>query len=66
MQGNQEKRSLLENIKIRFNRYKRVLNIARKPELDEFKTSLKVTSAGILLLGFIGFIIFLLYFLVVR
>ncbi len=61
-----EKEGFLKRLKSKLLRYKRVLDIARKPEADEFKTSLKVTTAGMLLLGFIGFIIFLLYFLVIR
>jgi protein transport protein SEC61 subunit gamma-like protein len=44
--------------------YKRVVDVARKPEKDEFISSAKITGTGILLLGAIGFIIFLLYFLV--
>jgi len=31
----------------------------------EFKTSVKVTGAGILLLGLIGFIIFMIYHIIV-
>jgi len=54
---------IFSRIKNKFIRYKRVMNIARKPERDEFVLSLKVTVAGILLLGFIGFIIFLIFYL---
>ncbi|MFH0929616.1 MAG: protein translocase SEC61 complex subunit gamma [Candidatus Aenigmatarchaeota archaeon] len=51
-------------IKGKIASYKRVIDIARKPEKDEFISSAKITGAGIILLGSIGFLIFLLYFLV--
>lgn len=51
-------------IKGKIKGYKRVVDIARKPEKDEFISSAKITGTGIILLGAIGFIIFLLYFLV--
>ena len=44
--------------------YKRVVDIARKPEKEEFLSSVKITGSGIALIGAIGFIIFLLYFLI--
>lgn len=44
--------------------YKRVVSIARKPEKEEFMSSMKITGTGIILIGMIGFIIFLLYFLI--
>ena len=47
-------------IKEKLKQYRRVISIARKPDKDEFKSSAKITGAGILLLGFIGFVIFLL------
>jgi len=56
---------IFSRFKNRLVRYRRVLDVSMKPDLDEFKTSAKITGAGILLLGFIGFIIFLIYFLVV-
>lgn len=36
---------------------KRVLSITKKPTKDEFKTIVKVSGIGILLIGFIGFLI---------
>ena len=44
--------------------YKRVIDIARKPEKEEFVSSAKITGTGIVLIGTIGFVIFLLYFLI--
>ena len=36
--------------------YRRVLQIARKPNKDEFVSSSKISALGIALIGFIGFI----------
>ncbi len=41
-------------------KYGRVLKMARKPTNDEFAKTSKVTGAGILLVGGIGFVIYLL------
>lgn len=60
-----KKPGIFSRLKNRLIRYKRVLDVSMKPTKDEFKTSAKITGAGIILLGFIGFIIFLIYFLVV-
>jgi protein transport protein SEC61 subunit gamma and related proteins len=38
----------------------RVLRITKKPNKEEFSTSLKITGIGIAIIGAIGFIIFLL------
>ena len=43
---------------------KRVLRVARKPDKDEYLQVAKITGLGILLVGFIGFIIMLVgYFI---
>jgi protein transport protein SEC61 subunit gamma-like protein len=34
----------------------RVLRVTKKPTKDEFKTIVKVTGLGIIVIGFIGFI----------
>lgn len=47
----------------KISEYKRVVGIARKPDKKEFILSSKITGAGILFIGLIGFIIFLVYFL---
>jgi len=39
--------------------YKRVLRIARKPSKDDFTTSAKVTAMGLVIIGVVGFLIFL-------
>jgi len=39
---------------------RRILLLTRKPKKTEFSEAVKVTSAGIFLIGFVGFIIFLI------
>jgi protein transport protein SEC61 subunit gamma and related proteins len=41
-------------------RYGRVVKMARKPEPEEFQKASQITGLGILVLGLIGFLIFLL------
>jgi protein transport protein SEC61 subunit gamma-like protein len=55
-----EDKELLGNVPLRLGEYLRVLKLTRKPSRDEFKVIAKVAGAGILLIGFIGFIIYLL------
>ncbi len=38
----------------------RVLKVTRKPDREEFKTIVKVSGLGILLIGLIGFVITML------
>ncbi len=42
-----------------FSNCKRVLRVARKPDKSEYLQVAKITGLGILLIGFIGFIIML-------
>lgn len=46
--------------KIGAGRYARVLKMARKPEPEEFTRTSLITGIGLLVIGLIGFIIFLL------
>ncbi|RLJ02074.1 MAG: protein translocase SEC61 complex subunit gamma [Candidatus Aenigmatarchaeota archaeon] len=39
----------------------RVLKVARKPDREEFFEAAKITGLGIIVIGMIGFIIFLLF-----
>ncbi len=55
----QEKRSFGSKAKSFFLQNKRVLKITKKPSRDEYKITLKVSGLGILLIGFIGFLIYL-------
>jgi len=41
-------------------KYGRVLKMARKPTPDEYEKTAKITGAGILLVGAIGFLIYVL------
>lgn len=45
-------------IKEKFAEWRRVLKITRKPDREEFSMSAKVTGAGILIIGGIGFLIY--------
>ena len=49
------------NIKETLRQYWRVLKIARKPDKSEFSLASKVTGAGMLLIGLLGFIVFAIY-----
>ena len=44
--------------------YRRVIDVARKPDRDEFMSDVRITAAGIAFIGAIGFILFLVYNLV--
>ncbi len=55
------KKSLLEFIQ----RCKRVILVASKPSKEEFKQACKITGIGITILGLIGFIIFLIFNLLI-
>ena len=44
---------------LKLSEYVRILKLARKPTRDEFMMIAKVAGAGILLIGFIGFLIYL-------
>ncbi|PWB54176.1 MAG: protein translocase SEC61 complex subunit gamma [Candidatus Methanoperedenaceae archaeon] len=48
------------NISLKLSEYVRVLKLTRKPSREEFSVIAKVAGAGILLVGFIGFIIYIL------
>jgi len=51
--------------KERLYRWKRTINVARKPDKDEFVSSVKISGSGIVIIGVVGFIIFLLYQLLI-
>ena len=55
-----EDKQMPMNIPLRLGEYTRVLKLTRKPTKEEFTIIAKVAGAGILLIGFIGFIIYLL------
>ncbi len=55
-----EDKQMPMNIPLSLGEYTRVLKLTRKPTREEFTIIAKVAGAGILLIGFIGFIIYLL------
>ncbi len=48
---------VMKEIRDTLKEWKRVLKITRKPDREEFEMSAKVTGAGILIVGAIGFLI---------
>lgn len=55
-----EPRKWKNDIKKKLNEYKRVLKISSKPDREEFSMSAKITGAGMLIIGIIGFVFYLL------
>ena len=53
----------VENITNSIKQYVRILQLTRKPSMDEFLNISKIAGAGILLIGIIGFVIYLLMIL---
>ncbi|MGC9059358.1 MAG: protein translocase SEC61 complex subunit gamma [Candidatus Aenigmatarchaeota archaeon] len=49
---------IFSRIKETLESYKRVLFIAKKPDLEEFKKVSKICAIGMVILGFIGFLIY--------
>ncbi len=47
------------NIRNTIERMRRVLLIASKPDKTEFKQATKITGLGLVIIGIIGFVIFL-------
>lgn len=47
------------DLKRKIQEWKRVLSITKKPSRDEFSASAKITGIGILLIGMVGFLIYL-------
>ena len=55
------KKSWMQGIKEYLSECYRVLQVTKKPSKMEFKTVVKVSGLGILAIGLIGFILSLLY-----
>jgi protein transport protein SEC61 subunit gamma-like protein len=49
-----------EKVKKMFSEARRIIVLTRKPKRSEFNETIKVTGAGILIIGFIGFVVLLL------
>ncbi len=47
------------DLKAKLNEYKRVLKISSKPDREEFEMSAKITGAGMIIIGIIGFFFYL-------
>lgn len=62
MDVNETKQKALKakrTVKSKLREYLRVLKIAEKPERDEFEMAVKVTAAGTIIIGFVGFLFFM-------
>jgi len=59
-------KALPQQIKEKLQQYYRVLIIARKPDKEEFALVSKVCAEGIALIGFIGFLIYLIAVFLLR
>jgi len=40
---------------------KRIVRLARKPKASEYTESVKICGAGIFIIGFVGFVLFLVF-----
>jgi protein translocase SEC61 complex gamma subunit len=49
------------DVKAKISEWRRVLQVARKPDREEMLSSSKICMLGIALIGFIGFAIFILF-----
>ncbi len=52
------------NIKEKLIKYKRVLQIARKPDKEELKETIKICGVGTLIVGIIGFVFYIISVLI--
>ena len=66
VEGQTKKPGRFGKLKETLKQYRRVLSVAHKPDKSELVSSMKITGSGIALLGAIGFIIFIAYFLVTQ
>lgn len=57
MEHAEEKQTLSKKAKRFYLECLRVLKVTKKPTGDEFKTIVKVSGLGILIIGFVGFLI---------
>jgi protein transport protein SEC61 subunit gamma and related proteins len=60
------KPSLKTRLKSFFTECRRVWQVTRKPTKDELKVTLKVTGIGIVIIGLLGFIISILWQLLLK
>lgn len=48
------------NIKEKLENYRRVIMVSRKPTMEDFKLTAKISAVGIIAIGLVGFVIYLL------
>ena len=48
------------NVKETLNKYKRVLILARKPDKKELKDTARICGMGFMIMGLLGFIVYLI------
>jgi protein transport protein SEC61 subunit gamma-like protein len=53
------------NLRERLSQYRRTIEVSRKPDKEEFFNAARITGVGMLLIGAIGLIIFLIYYLLI-
>ena len=58
--------SLISKLKAFIEECRRVLLITKKPTGEEFKTIVKVSGIGMLVIGIIGFIIQMFYLIMIK
>ena len=51
----------LERLKNFISKSKRVVLVSTKPDPEEFRISAKITGLGMLLIGAIGFVVFMIF-----
>ncbi len=52
------------DIKNRLSQYFRVISVSKKPDREEFWSSVKICGIGILIIGLVGFMIYVAFRLV--
>jgi protein transport protein SEC61 subunit gamma and related proteins len=60
----QEKRSLMSKLKSFILECKRVFTITKKPTKEELKIIVKVSGIGMIVIGFLGFVIQMLWHMI--
>lgn len=51
--------------KEKLEEYRRVISVSKKPDREEFLSTARITALGIALIGAVGFVIYILYYLIV-
>lgn len=55
---------MIDKIKNFMSQIRRVLLISSKPDKEEFKQSAKITGIGMLIIGIVGFLVFMIFQLI--